>query len=324
MRSAYSATEVIVRRGIGVHASRVRQWVIAALITCGVIAGSAAGRAIGAQPSVGGAGTPVVDSMAYSVRVKLAAGRIIVSRRTGRKVFVEVRTDSGTFTLSADSAVVARWADSAATLPDPLPLGDTGKVAFKMWQLRANGDSGAHMRFARVPTDHGPELTLGVFNGAWGEVEYLGAQSGEVLDALRRDSVVTDDTAHVRSFAARVQPSDGVRASASSAGDMPLTTADTTWRASRRQAVMVPDSPQPRYPKALQSAGISGHVLLLIVVDTTGHVDMKSVQVLSTTDPRFALAVKEALPNMFFVPARVDGKKVRQQAFMPFDFALKR
>lgn len=239
-------------------------------------------------------------------------------------MFVEVRTNSGTFTLSADSAVVAQWADSAATLPDPLPFGDTGKVAFKMWQLRANGDSGAHMRFARVPTEHGPELTLGVFNGAWGELEYLGAQAGEVLDALRRDSVVTDDTAHVRSYAERVWPSDGVRGGAFSAGDLPLTTADTTWRESQRQAVMVPGSPQPRYPQALLNARISGHVLLSFVIDTTGHVEMKSVQVLSSTDPRFALSVKEALPNMFFVPARLDGKKVREQVTAPFNFALKR
>jgi len=80
----------------------------------------------------------------------------------------------------------------------------------------------------------------------------------------------------------------------------------------------------PHYPDNLRNAGIEGTVVASFVVDTTGHVDARSVRVTSSTDPQFSRAVCEALPRMRI--RRADGKPllspVRTSA--PFTFNIAR
>ena len=78
----------------------------------------------------------------------------------------------------------------------------------------------------------------------------------------------------------------------------------------------------PHYPDELRRAGIGGTVVASFVVDTTGHVDARSAQVTSSTDPQFSRAVCDAVPH--FRMRRADGKPllspVRKSA--PFSFMI--
>jgi protein TonB len=78
----------------------------------------------------------------------------------------------------------------------------------------------------------------------------------------------------------------------------------------------------PRYPEALRAAGIDGSVLVKFVVDTTGRVDMTSIEIVSSTHELFTAAVRETLARLRFYPTEVNGKRVRTSAQMPFLFTL--
>jgi protein TonB len=80
----------------------------------------------------------------------------------------------------------------------------------------------------------------------------------------------------------------------------------------------------PGYPEILKSAGVEGEVLAQFVVDTSGRAENGSFKVLKTSHELFALAVKNALPGMRFLPAEVGGKKVKQLVQQPFVFAIQK
>lgn len=80
--------------------------------------------------------------------------------------------------------------------------------------------------------------------------------------------------------------------------------------------------PTPRYPPALQSMGIQGSVELQYVVDTTGHAEPNSFQVLSQTHPAFVEPAKEAILKGVFKPARFRGHPVRQLVRQPVRFKV--
>ncbi len=83
-------------------------------------------------------------------------------------------------------------------------------------------------------------------------------------------------------------------------------------------------SPLPRYPQMLRDAGVEGMVRLRFVVDTAGHVEAASVQVIDATHPAFIDAVRAILPRLRFTPARVDHRAVRQLVEIPLQFRLNR
>ena len=298
------------------------------------IAGAVAGRACGICGVSGLAAQPNADSTAdvrpellvHRVVVKFAGGRVTVAHQRGKQVYVYVRTDSGTFSLVADSSILARRADSAATLPDPPPLGvKAKKQAPRMSQLHAEGDSGAHMQFVRVATNHGPDLSLVVFNGAWGVAEELGPQSAEILEALRSDTIIVADSDHVAFSIAPKTPPKGPwpYPILPDTGDvLALNVEDSTWRPVFKQAREV-DQVHPMYPFPLRRKGGGGAATLQFMIDVTGRVEMESVQLLADTDPRFALACREILPDMRFIPAEYNGRTVRELVRMPFMFAVR-
>jgi protein TonB len=65
-----------------------------------------------------------------------------------------------------------------------------------------------------------------------------------------------------------------------------------------------------------------GMVLTHFVIDTSGHVDMATVEILSSAHPLFVQSVRDAMPGMRFYPASVDGRKVRQLVEQRFEFRL--
>jgi TonB family protein len=85
---------------------------------------------------------------------------------------------------------------------------------------------------------------------------------------------------------------------------------------------MAKGNPAPVYPKALEKAHVAGTVLVQFVVSTDGRPEMKTFEVLKSSNGLFTDAVRDVLPNLHFVPAEVGGEKVRQLVQMPFGFRI--
>ena len=85
-----------------------------------------------------------------------------------------------------------------------------------------------------------------------------------------------------------------------------------------------PGSLSPRYPDLARQAGIEGEVLAQFVVDTTGRAEPSSLKILKSSHDLFIQSVKNALPEMRFVPAEVGGRKVKQLVQEPFSYSLAR
>ena len=81
-------------------------------------------------------------------------------------------------------------------------------------------------------------------------------------------------------------------------------------------------SVSPRYPDMLRQAGVEGEVLAQFVVDTTGKAEPGSLKILKSSHDMFVQSVKNALPQMKFIPAEVGGRKVKQLVQQPFSFSI--
>ena len=82
------------------------------------------------------------------------------------------------------------------------------------------------------------------------------------------------------------------------------------------------NSAAPVYPRDLLAVGAEGLVHTIYVVDSTGHVDTTTIQVLSSDDPRFTASVRAALGGMLFRPAKRGGRTVRQLVEQQFRFQI--
>ena len=91
-----------------------------------------------------------------------------------------------------------------------------------------------------------------------------------------------------------------------------------------KPVVAAPGSPSPRYPEILRTAGVEGEVLAQFVVDTTGRVEMNTFKVLKSSHDMFIAAVRNAMPNMRFIPAEVGGRRVKQLVQQPYTFNISR
>jgi protein TonB len=87
-------------------------------------------------------------------------------------------------------------------------------------------------------------------------------------------------------------------------------------------AALLPRSPLPEYPAALRMLRLDGHARLRFVVDARGRVELATVEVVETSHPAFAAAVRAALPRMRFRPARIGPRGVRQLVEFPITFRL--
>ena len=74
--------------------------------------------------------------------------------------------------------------------------------------------------------------------------------------------------------------------------------------------------PTLEYPRELQAADIQGSVLLRFVVDTMGHVEPSSVEVLSFTHEGFERPATTMIRDCRFRPGRVRGRAVRTRVQM--------
>jgi TonB family protein len=92
--------------------------------------------------------------------------------------------------------------------------------------------------------------------------------------------------------------------------------------AAEQSAARVDGSAAPIYPAELIEQKLDGVVLTHFVIDTSGHVDMTTVEILSSAHPLFVQSVREAMPGMRFYPASVGGHRVRQLVEQKFEFRL--
>jgi periplasmic protein TonB len=80
----------------------------------------------------------------------------------------------------------------------------------------------------------------------------------------------------------------------------------------------------PEYPPSLKDSGVEGQVLAQFVVNESGRYEEGTLKILSSSNPAFTAAVKDALPRMRFSAAQIGGKKVQQLVQMPFQFHLQK
>ncbi len=83
-----------------------------------------------------------------------------------------------------------------------------------------------------------------------------------------------------------------------------------------------PWSAAPAYPAEMLKKKIEGSVFVRYVVDTTGFADVASFEVLRSTHDDFTAAVRSALPDMRFNPARIGRRRVRQLVEQEFSFKI--
>ncbi|MFI5310444.1 MAG: M56 family metallopeptidase [Gemmatimonadales bacterium] len=89
-----------------------------------------------------------------------------------------------------------------------------------------------------------------------------------------------------------------------------------------KQVIAAPGSAAPRYPSILRTAGVEGEVLAMFVVDSAGLAEPTTLKIVHSTHELFTNAVRNALPDMRFVAAQVQGRKVKQLIQQPFVFAI--
>jgi hypothetical protein len=80
----------------------------------------------------------------------------------------------------------------------------------------------------------------------------------------------------------------------------------------------------PAYPEELRVKNVEGQVVAEWIVDTTGRADSTSFRIIESTHPLFTRAVRDVLPGMFFRPAELMGKPVRQLVRQQFKFLLEK
>jgi TonB family protein len=83
-----------------------------------------------------------------------------------------------------------------------------------------------------------------------------------------------------------------------------------------------PWSAAPAYPAEMLKQKLEGTVFVRYVVDTSGFADPSSFEVLRSTHADFTAAVRGALPDMRFNPARIGRRRVRQLVEQEFSFKI--
>jgi TonB family protein len=79
--------------------------------------------------------------------------------------------------------------------------------------------------------------------------------------------------------------------------------------------------PQLVYPPDLKRRGVAGLAVVRMVVDTLGHVEPRSVEVIETPDSGFLPPLTQMIVATTFTPGRVSGHPVRSMTSLSFNLA---
>lgn len=83
------------------------------------------------------------------------------------------------------------------------------------------------------------------------------------------------------------------------------------------------DDIHPAYPDELRKERAVGDVQARFVIDDKGRVDMRTLRIVSSPDYRFTEAVRDAIRQAHFRPARIGGHPVRWLVDRDFVFSLR-
>jgi TonB family protein len=84
----------------------------------------------------------------------------------------------------------------------------------------------------------------------------------------------------------------------------------------------MPGNPQPVYPSFLRSSHVEGVIAAHFVVDSTGHVEPRSITFESGSNALFESAVRRALLASRYEPARANGSAVAMRVEQEFAFRI--
>lgn len=76
----------------------------------------------------------------------------------------------------------------------------------------------------------------------------------------------------------------------------------------------------PKTPRFALQDFYRGRVVVAFVVDSRGRVERETAVILESTDPRLSAWAYENVSLLRFQPAVLDGKPVRAQTALPFQF----
>ena len=98
------------------------------------------------------------------------------------------------------------------------------------------------------------------------------------------------------------------------------------WLESQVEKPALPRSgnPSPTYPSTLESLRVEGTVLAQFVVDTLGRADIRTFEVLVSTNELFSASLRAVLARWRFYPAEAGGHKVKQIVQLPLKFVAPR
>lgn len=155
----------------------------------------------------------------------------------------------------------------------------------------------------RVVTFRGPDITMTDVPPI--DLVVLSIDDGISCDACKPDLVT------------RSQVPSGL------SSDSPLATGILDEREVDRSPRLIGHPAAPRYPAALRESGVQGAVVVQLVVDTLGRVDMSEVRIIHSAHALLTDAVQEVLPRYRFVPGEAGGRRVSTRVQIPFEFRLR-
>ncbi len=79
-------------------------------------------------------------------------------------------------------------------------------------------------------------------------------------------------------------------------------------------------SAEVEYPAAMRASGTSGQVVAEFVVDSAGRPELEHFGIVSSTNPHFVSAVRDAIARAVYTPAVRRGRPVRQLVRQPYEF----
>ena len=98
------------------------------------------------------------------------------------------------------------------------------------------------------------------------------------------------------------------------------TTVFDTTQVSRRPDIV--SGPDLEYPDRLRSQGISGRVVLSMIINADGRVEPQSIERVFSVHPEFERSARRYLREVVFNPGCREGQAVRVRVRIPIDFRV--
>lgn len=231
--------------------------------------------------------------------------------------------------LDCDARVIAQGVDHAAYGRTLLEIATHGGVASRLLATLSEPFDHLHARIVAMSARHRTRPVAATLFAAVAIVALVAACSSERSDSPRlAERRVPNEAQSSPGIVARRETLSVLHLPAVSShsaphpGDAPVGGARARELIADHPVRHLDNGAAPVYPATMREQRVEGEVLVMVVVDTSGRADLATLKVVKGTAPEFVDAVRAALPQMEFDPARLHGRKVRQLTTLPFTFAL--